>query len=194
MRNKFLTLAALAALLVCAVSPSAVRAQVPEVAPTQPMMAYMSSIKGQKQGPIRGDVTQRGREGFFQLYDFKHQIVSPRDAASGLPTGKRQHKPVVIMQKVGRGSPLLASALANNENLSEVVFQFWQPNISAAGGVGAEVNYYTIKLTNASISSYRQFFQPNVGLMEEISLTYQKIDWIFQNGGITGQDDWESRL
>jgi hypothetical protein len=25
-----------------------------------------------------------------------HEIVSPRDAASGLPTGKRQHKPFVI--------------------------------------------------------------------------------------------------
>jgi hypothetical protein len=25
-----------------------------------------------------------------------HEIVSPRDSASGLPTGKRQHKPFVI--------------------------------------------------------------------------------------------------
>lgn len=32
-------------------------------------------------------------------------IVSPRDAASGLPTGKRQHKPFVITKELDMSSP-----------------------------------------------------------------------------------------
>ena len=34
-------------------------------------------------------------------------IVSPRDAASGLPTGKRQHKPIRIMKRIDQTTPLL---------------------------------------------------------------------------------------
>lgn len=48
---------------------------------------------------------------------FEQQIVSPRDAASGLPTGKRQHKPFTIIKELDsntstavRESPTKASA------------------------------------------------------------------------------------
>ena len=34
-------------------------------------------------------------------------ISSPRDAASGLPTGKRQHKPVSVTKPVDKATPLL---------------------------------------------------------------------------------------
>jgi hypothetical protein len=39
---------------------------------------------------------------------FEQEIVSPRDAASGLPTGKRQHKPFVITMELDKSSPVLA--------------------------------------------------------------------------------------
>src|SRR5690349_18385178 len=77
----------------------------------------------------------------------------PRDPASGLPTGKRQHKPIVITKELDKSSPLLYNALVNNENIPEWELQFWTPQLSAAGGVGAEKQHYTIKLTNANIAS-----------------------------------------
>ena len=184
MRIKLFPLAALAALLLSVLAPSLAIAQTP-----QPMMAYISSIKGQKSGQIKGDSVQRGREGWMQLYDYKHEIVSPRDAASGLATGRRMHKPVTITRKVGAGSPLLMNVLCTNENLTEVKFSFWQPNPR----IGTEVNYYSIALTNASISSYRQFHEPGVGLMEEISFTYQKIEMILTDGGVSSMDEWMVR-
>jgi hypothetical protein len=36
--------------------------------------------------------------------DFDQEIISPRDAASGLPTGKRMHKPFVITKELDRSS------------------------------------------------------------------------------------------
>lgn len=39
---------------------------------------------------------------------FAQAIVSPRDAASGLPTGKRQHKPYVFTKQYDKSSPVLA--------------------------------------------------------------------------------------
>jgi hypothetical protein len=37
--------------------------------------------------------------------DFDQEIVSPRDAASGLPTGKRMHKPFTITMELDKNAP-----------------------------------------------------------------------------------------
>jgi len=46
-----------------------------------------------------------------------HEIISPRDVVSGQATGKRQHKPFVITKELDKSTPLLFSALVNNENI-----------------------------------------------------------------------------
>jgi len=160
--------------------------------------AYLK-LKGQKQGPINGSVTQKGRENKIMVIAVSHEIVSPRDSASGLPTGKRMHKPYVITKELDKASPLLYSALVNNENIPEWELQFWTPQLKAATGTGQEVQHYTVKLTNANIASIA-FRMPNnkhPDLMkfseyEEIAFTYQKISWTWVDGGITAEDDWEA--
>jgi type VI secretion system secreted protein Hcp len=123
-----------------------------------------------------------------------HEIISPRDPASGLPTGKRMHKPLVITKELDKSSPLLYNALVNNENLTEWQLQFYAPSPT-----GAENQNYTIKLTNANIASIH-FVMPNNKVpelsrfaeYEEVAFTYQKIEWTWTDGGITASDDWES--
>src|SRR5947209_16426326 len=100
--------------------------------------AYLT-LTGQKQGQIKGSITQKGREGSIAVYAINHEILSPRDVASGLPTGKRQHKPFTITKELDKSTPLLFKVLVTNENLTEVVLKFFAP--SAAG---MEVNYYTV--------------------------------------------------
>lgn len=41
------------------------------------------------------------------------EVVSPRDAASGLPTGKRQHKPMTITKELDKSSPKLAESVSS---------------------------------------------------------------------------------
>ncbi len=160
--------------------------------------AYLK-LKGQKQGDIKGSVTQKGREGSIMVIAVSHEVVSPRDAASGLPTGKRQHKPFVITKELDKSSPLLYNALCNNENISEWQLQFWSPQLSAATGVGQEKQHFTVKLTNANIASidFRMANNKHPELMkfaeyEEVAFTYQKIEWTWNEGGITAMDDWEA--
>ncbi|MDQ8186872.1 type VI secretion system tube protein Hcp [Pelagicoccus sp. SDUM812002] len=43
-------------------------------------------------------------------------LVSPRDAASGLATGKRQHKPITIVKQVDKSSPLFQASSGNVQN------------------------------------------------------------------------------
>ncbi len=160
--------------------------------------AYLK-LKGQKQGDIKGSVTQKGREGKIMVIAVHHEIISPRDAASGLPTGKRMHKALVITKELDKASPLLYNALVNNENIPEWELQFWTPQLSAAGGVGAEKQHYTVKLTNANIASieFTMANNKNPELMryaeyENIAFTYQKIAWTWTDGGISAEDDWEA--
>ncbi len=159
--------------------------------------AYLT-LKGQKQGAIKGSVTQKGREGKIMVIAVSHEIVSPRDAASGQATGKRQHKPFVITKELDKSSPILYNVLCTNENIIEFELQFWRPKATAAGS-GQEVQNYTVKLTNAKIADiqFTMLNNKNPELMryaeyEEVAFTYEKIEWIWVDGGITATDDWEA--
>jgi len=160
--------------------------------------AYLT-LTGQKQGQIKGSVTQKGREGKIMVIAVNHEIVSPRDAASGLPTGKRMHKPFVITKELDKSTPLLFNALVNNENITSWELQFFTAQVRAATGAGTETNHYTVRLTNANIADIKSVMLNNkypefmkLAEYEEISFTYQKIEWTWVNGGITASDDWES--
>jgi type VI secretion system secreted protein Hcp len=164
------------------------------------MNAYLH-LKGQKSGDIKGSCVQKGREGLIVVIEANHEVVSPRDAVSGLPTGRRMHKPFIITKEVDRATPLLYNMLASNENISSFELQFWRPGVKAASGLGAEVQYYTVKLTNASIADI-QFAQPNtreadsqkLAEFERIAFTYQRIEWVWNDGALTAQDDWSAHV
>lgn len=154
--------------------------------------AYLR-LQGERQGEIKGSVTLKGHEGTIMVIAASHSIESPWDPDSGLPIGKRRHEPFVITKEVDKSSPLLYIMLVNNENIPEWELQFWQPSSTT----GAEIQHYTVKLTNANISSI-DFRMPNnkdpqlmkFAEYEEIAFTYQQIQWIWNDGGIKAFDDW----
>jgi len=158
--------------------------------------AYLR-IKGQKTGDVMGSVTQKGREGRIMVIAASHAIASPRDPQSGLPTGKRMHKPFTITKESDKSSPVLHNMLVNNENILECELQFWSPALSSSSGSGQEVQSHSVKLVNANIASIN-FCMPNnknpelarYVEYEEIAFTYQKIIWTWNDGGITAADDW----
>jgi type VI secretion system secreted protein Hcp len=164
------------------------------------LVAYMY-VKGQKQGKIQGSVTQKGREGSIAVIACHHGVMSPRDTQSGLPTGQRMHKPFIVVKATDKATPPLYAALCTNENLPEVTIDFWRPQVRAGQGVGAEAQYYTVRLTDASISSITAMM-PNVedpaqqkfDMQEEVAFTYRKIEWIWKDGNIVASDDWEARV
>lgn len=151
-------------------------------------------LKGQQQGNILGSAIAKGQDGKIVVIAADHELLSPRDPATGQATGRRQHRPFVITKEVDRSSPLLYRAFASNENLTEWELQFWGANPQ-----GVDVQRYVVALTNASIANIK-FHLPNLKrpelapylLYEEVSFVYQKIVWTWSDGGITAQDDWIS--
>ncbi len=163
--------------------------------------AYLK-LKGAKQGDIKGSVTQKGREGKIMVIAVNHEIESPRDSASGLATGRRQHKPFIITKELDQSTPLLFSAMIDNENIVEWELQYFAPKKATTGaaGAGVETNNYTVKLTNATIINIKSIMLNNKDAAfakfapyEEIAFTYQKIEWTWVVGTISATDDWQAR-
>jgi type VI secretion system secreted protein Hcp len=154
-------------------------------------------LVGQKSGKIQGSVTQKGREGTISVIASSHAILSPRDPATGLPTGKRQHRPLSITKELDRSTPILRSVLTSNETLTTCDLLYYR----ADRATGIEAQYFTIRLTNASIDSIEMQMPNNkhaelmaLETFEDVTFVYQKIEWTWTDGGVAAADDWESPI
>jgi type VI secretion system secreted protein Hcp len=159
------------------------------------LLVYMTAT-GETQGEIKGGVNQAGREDSMAITEFGHGVGAPVDSASGLPSGKRQHRPIRVTKEIDKATPILLNVLTNNETLTSVTFRFFRPSSS-----GAEQQYYTVELVNAHIVNINQSNQtrlpPNwddvpAPALETLTLVYEKIIWTWEDGGIIAEDNWQS--
>ena len=56
--------------------------------------------------------------GKLRAAHYRHEVKSPRDASSGMPSGKRMHKPVTITKEWGPATPQL-TAVKPTYNIKE---------------------------------------------------------------------------
>ena len=152
---------------------------------------FTVTIVGQKQGTLGESNTPRG---VIEGLKYQYSVASPRDPQSGLPNGKRQQMPVTFEKEWDSSTPQLYQALVTNENLKSVTFRFFK-----AGADGREEAVFIVKLTNASISAIHQHGSDqttgvvfNEKPLEDISLTFQKIEITYVPTGFTAGDDWEA--
>jgi len=149
-------------------------------------------LTGAKQGKIEGSCTMQGREGTILVEAVDHPIEIPRSPQTGLPTGKRIHKPLQVTKLIDKSSPKLFQALCSGEQLTSVELDFYR--ISPQG---TEEKYYTIKLKNAILVSVKTWF-PNCldkelesyEHMEDVCFTYEGITWTWVPDGIEAEDSW----
>ena len=154
-----------------------------------------ASFKGAKQGDFRGESTQKGHEGSVLGVAFSYGVLNPRDPASGLPSGKRQQQPIVFTKEWSLCSPQFYIAAYSNETITSAVFNFYSPSPT-----GIQQLTHTVKLTNANIISVRQsVLLPQSGgpvidsrELQEITLTFQKIDITSLPNGFEAIDDWSA--
>lgn len=148
------------------------------------------TVEGSRQGKFKIDVLRRNET---PVVRYQYTVSSPRDAATGMATGKRQHSPVVITKEWGASSPQFYQALTTNEVLKSVLIEFIR-----TGPDGRDAVFQTVTLTNASVSRINQFVNaapiagvpPDERALEEISFTFQKIEVENKDGKTMALDDW----
>lgn len=163
-------------------------------------MAYefYVTIEGTKQGKFKGESLRDAHKAKLGGLAYTHEIKSPRDIATGMASGKRQHGPITFTKEWGASTPQIFQALVTNEVLKSVLFEFFHTTPE-----GVEEVYHTVKLTNATISNVRYTTGKGESAstaktqatydtheLEDVSLTYQKIDVESKTGKTMASDDW----
>jgi type VI secretion system secreted protein Hcp len=137
--------------------------------------------------------TSLGRENTIECLSFEYSLETAREAGSGMATGRRLHKGVVLTKRIDKSSPLLIKALTENTKL-EASFLFFRPNPS---GDGTTEQFYKVDLKEARISAFKQWspdvMVPNahaIPPMERVEFVFGHINWTYTNGGVQHEDSW----
>lgn len=139
---------------------------------SQAQESFFIKAEATKQGSLKGEATTPKRVDWLAGIAFGYKLTSPTDLASGQPTGRLQHGFVSFTKEWGAASPQLFQAIATNEILKSVVFEFTRVN-----SFGEDEVYYRIKLTNARVIGFRQFREARTSPeLDSVSLSYQSIE------------------
>ncbi len=114
---------------------------------------YYLLVRGQKQGPFKGDGSVADR---ITCVGFEYSLKSPRDAATGQTASRRQHGVIRIVKEWGASSSMFQNALVTNEQLSNIEFSF----LKVDQKTGQEVVYQRVTLASAVVSEIRQYVGP----------------------------------
>ena len=138
---------------------------------------FYVTIEGVKQGKFKSDNHSQAHPGTIAGLEFVNDVKCPRDASSGLPTGRRVYVPVVITKRWDAASPQLFDALVSNEMLKSVLLEFVRTRAD-----GQEETYYTITLQNAVVVGIKQYAGEGKSgdasaprELEEVSISFQRI-------------------
>jgi type VI secretion system secreted protein Hcp len=110
-------------------------------------------------------------------------VIAPFDASSGLPSGKRQHKPIDLTMAADLSSVRLLKASLTNENLPSVGLNFVQK--------GETSPYLQITLQNVRIVSYSQFTESGQEY-DQVQFVYQTITVTWVSPEFIVQDSWSA--
>jgi len=110
--------------------------------------------------------------------------TTARGATAGRAAMRRVSDPVVIVRNEDEASPFFVKAAASGETLASVVFEF-----KRTVGTSTEV-YQTVTLTNATISSVREINGNGGHQMQEVSFTFQKIEYSNKDGAAAAPASW----
>jgi type VI secretion system secreted protein Hcp len=139
------------------------------------------AMQGHGNVPIKGG--DDGTQTTIDVLNYEQGIVSPRDAASGQATGKRQYKPITIVKRVDASTPLLLQACATNEILPTVKFVLHPP--------GASADQLKVTLTDASCADLTDATSEDGTMeLETIHFTFRKIEVEHLIGHTMFEDDW----
>lgn len=146
-----------------------------------------SDVKGESR------IVSEGREGSIECYLFEGEVTTAREAGSGLSTGRRAFKPLIINKPIDKSSPLILKALTKSQTV-EGTFKFYRPN---PAGDGTEQHFYTVEFKNGRVGSVKQMVefteagkQDDKPAMESVSFVFEKIVFRYEDGGVEHEDSW----
>ncbi|WP_024913645.1 Hcp family type VI secretion system effector, partial [Chania multitudinisentens] len=131
-----------------------------------------------------GNLCQNGHADQIYLYELNHSMSREQHVS---------HHPVVIIKPIDKSSPLIGNAISNNERLDAEI------DIYRTNQNGGRELFYTIKLTNVTITDINIFYPNSLTHnesqpQESLSLKYENIAWQHHIAGTSGYSIWDDRV
>jgi type VI secretion system Hcp family effector len=147
-------------------------------------------------GSLKGTSPAKGGSPPSALLQAELGVGTPRDPASGQVSGKRVHKPVIIITPNSVLSPELTHAYLTKKALDAVILELDDPKSSRTGSEGSKHTLRGVVVTR--IAKYVGLPPHHRGALDttewvEVEMTFRKIDVKFNPGGKSATDNWGSR-
>ncbi len=143
---------------------------------------------------IPGECVDVGHVNEVEAWAFNFEITLPIDATTGSSRGKRSFGPVTITKKIDKASVKLIDTHLKGSKIRSVVLKFYKT------GITPDQLYYKITLYEVLISKLKQYknlespWPGNTNPdLEEVSMTFNKIDIENPRDGSKTSDDWKAK-
>jgi type VI secretion system secreted protein Hcp len=131
-----------------------------------------------KLGDIKGESTDSKHKEEIELLSWSHEVVSPRDAASGLPTGKRQQKPLSVKIALSPATAeILIGLLKANQPMEAILTNTKKTRAGSQ-------DHLIITMEDVLVSSYRLETEADGTTSIVLQLNYSKMEGKFSDGKV----------
>jgi len=148
------------------------------------------SIKGQKQGQVKG--SGPGNAGKSKIFGAKFGEFISRGPINSLLSPHRPHQPIVVRMQADTVTHGLLQAMNSHDRLDFTIEIFKK-------GTGSHHPNCILRVTDSEIRSIRRVpavfkgnthsSSPQTSEQEDIAFTFQKIDYVWNDGSVSAQDD-----
>lgn len=132
------------------------------------------TLKGEKNGDI----------GEFEILSFNYSVKSPRDVASGMATGKRQHSAMEIKMLMTGPALRALQAVYVNEKLKDCEIVFDKSDLQSG--------FQNLKIASGAVTYFEQTFDSisNEPFVVTIHIIAYEVEFSSSDGGHSANDSW----
>jgi type VI secretion system secreted protein Hcp len=129
----------------------------------------------------------KGKDKYTRLLGFEWGMSTPVDMRSGMTSGRRSHKPLVILKQLDLSSPLIIDALVRNKTLAK-------SELIVMGIVKKDpqkVDKFKVSLEHVRVIDVSTTAgNDGLEIVETVKLSYDKITYEDIPGKKIATDDW----
>jgi len=145
---------------------------------------------------IPGETSSKGMDGLIEVMELHHEVKTPTDIGTGLPSGQRIHGPVRLIKQIDKTSPKLYEALIGNHEVELEIYWY------KADDKGAMQNHFKHTLKKGRVSTIKLYMpytrdpaKDRYTELEEVSIVYGSIHWEHPIAAIEAIDEgWHARV
>lgn len=133
-------------------------------------------------------ISSMERFGTMEASGFASNIFVPIEPATGQVVGRPQHRPIRLVKRIDKCTPLLLKALDQHETVAGRI-RFFRPDVN---GAGAEENFLTITIAAAHVVGMQAISEDAIlagdaapPMLETVTLTYGQATWTYESTGGT---------